>query len=156
MDYTKEDIMKLGEKVPNFVLKDHEGNEVTNESLRGKRVLVSLHPLAFTSVCTDQMRALEANYDRIIDKGVDEILGFSVDAQPAKAAWHKVLSMDKVVFVSDFEPKGEASKAWDLYEEKLGASTRANFVMDKEGNLEFLEKHELSKLPDIEEIIEKL
>jgi len=36
---------------PDFTLKDHHNKEFTLSELRGKKVLLSFHPLAWTKVC---------------------------------------------------------------------------------------------------------
>ena len=83
-----EDIIKVGELAPDFKLADQNGKEVTLSEFKGKKVLLSWHPLAWTSVCTDQMRDLDRNYDRFAEKNT-VVLGFSVDPQPSKSAWAK-------------------------------------------------------------------
>ena len=37
--------------------------------------------------------------------------------------------------LADFEPKGEISKAYGVYDEEVGESKRALFVIDKEGKV---------------------
>lgn len=60
--------VKIGDLAPDFRLKDQNKEEVKLADLKGKKVILSWHPLAFTSVCTDQMRSLERNYDKIQQK----------------------------------------------------------------------------------------
>jgi alkyl hydroperoxide reductase subunit AhpC len=50
--------------------------------------------------------------------------------------------------LSDFHPKGEASKAYGLYNEERGASKRAVIIVDKEGIIQFREEYEPGTLPD--------
>ncbi len=50
--------------------------------------------------------------------------------------------------LSDFHPKGEVSKAYDLYNEERGASKRAVIIIDKEGVIQFREEYEPGTLPD--------
>jgi len=47
----------VGKKVRDFTLKDQAGEEFRLSSQRGKKVLLSFHPLAWTSVCARQMKA---------------------------------------------------------------------------------------------------
>lgn len=150
------DIIKQGEMAPDFTLEDHNGNEIKLRDLKGKKVLLSFHPLAWTGVCIDQMRSLEREFDRIKEKGVSEVLGVSVDAQPGKAAWAKTLGIENIKLVADFEPKGEMAKAYGLYSEELGASERANVLIDEDGKVIWSKKYELTQLPDIDEVIENL
>ena len=56
--------------------------------------------------------------------------------------------------LSDFHPKGEASKAYDLYNEERGASKRAVIIIDKEGVVQFREEYEPGTLPDPVDIFE--
>ena len=53
------DMIAVGAKAPDFTLEDQHGNKVSLSDFKGRKVLLSWHPLAWTSVCTDQMRALE-------------------------------------------------------------------------------------------------
>ena len=51
--------LDVGDVAPNFTLKDQNGNPVTLNSLRGKKVILSWHPLAWTGLCRVQMQDLE-------------------------------------------------------------------------------------------------
>jgi alkyl hydroperoxide reductase subunit AhpC len=55
--------------------------------------------------------------------------------------------------LSDFHPKGSASRAHDLYNEERGASFRAVLVVDKQGGIRFRETYEPGILPDPSEIL---
>ena len=46
-------VINVGEPVPDFTLKDQNEKEITLSDLKGKKVLLSFHPLAWTGVCTD-------------------------------------------------------------------------------------------------------
>ena len=45
--------INVNEKAPEFSLKDQYKNDINLSDLKGKKVILSWHPLAFTSVCTD-------------------------------------------------------------------------------------------------------
>ncbi len=55
--------LKVGMKAPDFTLQDSQGGKTSLSDYKGKKVLLSWHPLAWTSVCTDQMRALEVHFE---------------------------------------------------------------------------------------------
>ena len=57
-------MIAIGVKAPDFTLKDQNGKAVKLSTLKGKKVLLSFKPLAWTSVCHDQMRLLEENHLR--------------------------------------------------------------------------------------------
>ena len=56
--------------------------------------------------------------------------------------------------MSDFHPKGEVSKAYDLWNDERGASKRAVIIIDKEGIVRFRELYEPGTLPDPSDILE--
>ena len=150
-----EDIIKVGEKAPNFTLKDQGGADVTLSDLHGQKVLLSWHPLAWTSVCTDQMRDLERNYKRFEEKGV-VVLGMSVDPAPSKSAWAKILLLNNIKILADFYPLGKVAKAYGIFSEEYGASKRANILIDENGIVSWVKKYEIRMLPDVEEVIAHL
>lgn len=148
--------IKVSEMAPEFTLKDQEKNDIKLSDLKGKKVILSWHPLAFTSVCTDQMRSLERNYDRIQEKGETVVIGLSIDPYPAKEKWADILCIDNVKIVSDFFPYAEVTKAYGLFNEENGASKRANVIIDEDGKVKWVKVYEASELPDVEELIENL
>ena len=78
--------VKKGDKAKDFTLKDQDGKELHLSDLKGIRVLLSFHPLAWTSVCADQMTSLEKARSRF-EKHNTVALGISVDTVPSKKAW---------------------------------------------------------------------
>ena len=52
-------IVKIGDTAKDFNLSDQDDKDISLSSLKGKRVLLSFHPLAWTKVCADQMILLE-------------------------------------------------------------------------------------------------
>lgn len=148
--------IKVNDKAPEFELKDQYKNDIKLADLKGKKVILSWHPLAFTSVCTDQMRSLERNYDRIQEKGDTVVIGLSIDPFPAKQKWADILCIEDVKIASDFFPYGEVTKAYGLFNEENGASLRANVIIDENGNIKWVKVYESSQLPDVDELIDHL
>ena len=54
----------VGSVAPDFTLPSTAGRDVTLSALRGKNVLLAFFPLAFTSVCTREMREFSEDYAR--------------------------------------------------------------------------------------------
>jgi len=147
--------IKVGDQVRDFTLKDQDGNDVTLSSLRGKKVLLSFHPLAWTPICRDQMKALDDLYDRFVAKGV-EPLGLSVDPIPSKKAWADSMGIRSLKLLSDFWPHGAVADSLGLFIEKHGFSGRANVLVDEEGRVQWVKVYELKTLPDFEEVLNLL
>ncbi|MDO9096521.1 MAG: redoxin domain-containing protein, partial [Candidatus Methanoperedens sp.] len=78
-------MVKTGDKAKDFTLSDQDGKKMRLFDIKEKRVLLSFHPLAWTSVCADQMKSLEKNQGRFEKLGAIA-LGISVDSVPSKKA----------------------------------------------------------------------
>ncbi|MFW6008754.1 MAG: peroxiredoxin [archaeon] len=142
-----------GKKVDDFTLKNQEDKEVKLSDFKGKKVLLSFHPLAWTSVCTKQMKALEKNYDLFTENNTVP-LGLSVDPQPSKKAWAEDMGLNKLDILSDFWPHGEVAKELDVFIEKLGFSGRVNILLNEDREVEWVKVYEISELPNIDEVLE--
>jgi len=148
-------MMEAGVKAPDFALKDQHEKEVRLSFLQGKKVLLSFHPLAWTSICAAQMKSLEANRE-IMEQYNTVALGLSVDAVPTKAAWAKELGIEDTHILADFWPHGGVAAAYGIFREKNGFSERANIIVDEKGNVAFIKIYPISELPDIQEILSQL
>jgi len=144
--------LKVGDTAPDFALKNQHGEEIKFGDLRGKKVLVSFHPLAWTPVCDIQMKSLEIK-NAVFNKLNLVALGLSVDSQPCKKAWGDFLEIDNTDLLADFYPHGEVASKFGVFIDKAGISGRANFVIDENGKIIFVKVYEKSEIPDIEEII---
>jgi peroxiredoxin len=143
---------RIGDKAPDFELEDHNGEKLKLSQFRGKRVMLSFHPLAWTGVCAAQMMSLEDNFERFVELNTVP-LGISVDTVPSKKAWAESLGIDNVSLVSDFWPHGGYAKDLGIFREGGGTSERANIIVDEKGEIIFFKVYEISKLPDIQEVI---
>lgn len=145
----------IGATAPNFNLKDNRGNMVSLNDYKGKKVLLSWHPLAWTPVCAEQMQSLETNYARFEALGTIP-LGFSIDTVPSKNAWAKELKIAKLKMPSDFWPHGAVALEYGLFREQEGFSERANVIVDENGKILWVKIYDIHQLPDVEEVIRQL
>jgi peroxiredoxin len=143
---------EVGKSASDFSLKDQNSKDVRLSSFRGRKVLLSFHPLAWTDVCARQMKSLEDNKSAL-DSLNTAALGMSVDTVPSKKAWAESLEIKDTPLLSDFWPHGEAAKAYEIFQEKHGFSERANIILDENQKIIFFKVYEIGKLPDINEII---
>jgi len=148
-------MIEIGSKAPDFVLKDQNGKTVRLSSFKGKKVLLSFRPLAWTVVCHDQMRSLEENHLRF-DELNTVALGIGVDSVPSNKAWAESMDIKNTRLLSDFWPHGEVAKSYGIFREKDGFSERANILVDEEQKIVFAQVYPTSQSPDIEPIIDLL
>jgi len=147
--------MKLqkGDKIPELKLRDHNEEEVRLDNFDGKNVLLSFHPLAWTSVCRNQMQALEDNYKEF-EKNNTVPLGISVDPVPSKSAWAEDIGLENLRLVSDFWPHGEFADKLGIFIKEKGISGRVNILVNSEGEILWAKEYDIPELPDIEEVLE--
>ncbi len=147
--------VEVGDVAPDFTLKDQDEQEVTLSALRGKKVVLSFHPLAWTRVCAIQMQDLEKHREEMERLGA-VALGLSVDAVPTKKAWAESLGIRETRLLADFWPHGGVARAYGIFREKNGFSERAVFIVDAEGVVRFKKIYPMREVPDIGEILKML
>jgi peroxiredoxin len=142
----------VGDIAPDFTLKDHHNQDFRLSDFSGKRVLLSFHPLAWTPVCADQMKALEARAEAF--RALHTVaVGISVDSFPTKHAWAKELGLKETRLLCDFWPHGAVAHALGVFREEDGFSERANILVDGQGRVSFIKVYDIPQNPDFEEII---
>ena len=146
--------VKKGRKVKDFRLKDQNGKDFHLGEYKGKRVLLSFHPLAWTPVCALQMQSLEKS-KKALDKLNTVAVGLSIDSIPCKAAWAKSLKIKNTRLLSDFWPHGGVAKSLGILRVE-GFSERANIIIDEAGKVMFVKVYPIKQLPDIGEILTAL
>ncbi len=56
--------------------------------------------------------------------------------------------------LSDWHPKGQVTRAYDLWNEERGAGTRSVIIVDREGVIRYRETYEPGTIPDPETILQ--
>ena len=120
-----------GTPAPDFRLIDETGEKFTRENLLGQTTVFVFYPFAFSPVCTDQFQVYEEVLDEFAAQGAT-LYGVSCDATWSQKAFREKLGVT-IPQLSDFEPKGEASRAFGAYFEPGGFSNRALVIVDPEG-----------------------
>jgi peroxiredoxin Q/BCP len=72
--------LKAGDKAPDFISVDQDGNAVSMADYAGKKLVVFFYPKASTPTCTVEACNLGENYAALQAAGY-EILGVSADSQ---------------------------------------------------------------------------
>jgi peroxiredoxin len=148
--------LKPGDDAPDFELRTHRGGTVKLSDFRGrKNVVLAFHPLAFTPVCATQMCGYESDLSRFEQAGA-AVLGISIDAQPAKAAWAQSLGPISYDLLSDFHPHGEVAQKYGVFRPKEGFSERALFVIDREGKVAWSKVYDIPEQPRNEDVLQAL
>ena len=123
-------VIAPGTKAPDFTLLRRDGSTFTNADLEGATTVLVFYPHAFSAVCTDQFSIYQEVLEEFRGQGAT-LYGVSVDWTDAQEAFRSRLGTD-IEMLSDFEPKGEVSRAFGVYHE-AGMSTRALVIIGPDG-----------------------
>ena len=123
--------LPAGTTAPEFELPSTLDKNVSVADFRGRPTILVFYPEDWSPVCSDQL----ALYQQLLpefQRFNAELLAISVDS-----AWsHLAFAKDRNLhfpLLSDFEPKGEVSRAFHAYRPEDGTSARALFVLDADG-----------------------
>lgn len=147
--------IKVGEKVPDFILPSVSGDKISLKQFKGKKhVVISFVPAAWTPVCSDQWPGYNIVKD-IFDKNNAILLGITVDNIPTLFAWIKQMGKLWFPVLSDFWPHGKVAKMFGVLRSD-GVTERALFVIDKEGILRYSHVEDINKRPDLKILVTEL
>jgi peroxiredoxin len=120
-----------GTAAPDFELPSTPDRTVSLASLRGRPLVLAFYPEDWSPVCSDQL----ALYQELLPefRQLDaELVGISVDGVWCHLAFAKDRNLH-FPLLADFEPKGEVSRAFQVYRSPEGTSERALYVIDSNG-----------------------
>jgi peroxiredoxin (alkyl hydroperoxide reductase subunit C) len=125
-------VVEAGQPAPDFTLKTADGEAFTREQLLGRTTVLVFYPFAFSPVCTDQLSIYNDLLEDFTDKGAT-LYGVSCDATYSQTAFKDQLGI-AIEQLSDFEPKGEACRAFGVYHPG-GFPQRALVITDPDGTV---------------------
>jgi peroxiredoxin len=137
-------VLAPGTPAPEFTLQDEKGARFTRTDLLGHTTILVFYPLAFTDVCTDQLSLYQEVLPEIESAGA-RIFGVSCDSGPVQKAFREQLGVT-IPQLSDFEPKGEASRAFGVLH-AAGFPERALVVIGPDGVVRW--SHQADSIADL-------
>ncbi|MCL4335186.1 MAG: thioredoxin-dependent thiol peroxidase [Candidatus Thermoplasmatota archaeon] len=121
------DVLKVGERAPDFESVDHEGKRVSLKDFRGKPVVVYFYPKDDTPGCTTEACGFRDRMGDYEKRGV-KVLGISVDSQKSHKKFQEKYGLNFTLVADD---KKEISSKYGV----LGGNTasRVTYLIDKDG-----------------------
>ena len=130
--------LKQGDKAPEFSGKDQNGNDISLNDFKGKKLVLYFYPKDSTPGCTAQACDLRDNYDMLLKQGY-AVIGVSADSEKSH---QKFIEKHNLPFplIADIEkeilnlygvwgPKKFMGKTFD-------GIHRTTFVIDEQGVIE--------------------
>jgi peroxiredoxin len=122
-----------GTPAPDFTLKSTPDQSVSLKEFEGRRVVLLFYPADFSPVCSSEVSLFNEVLPEL-QRFDAQLLGISVDNVWTHLAFAEKLHL-RFPLLSDFHPKGETAKRYEVYREDDGECDRALFVIDETGTI---------------------
>jgi len=147
--------LEPGTPAPDFALPAADGTIVRLSELRGTPAALVFYPLDWSPGCSVQLELYQQEYDEFASRGI-RLLGISVDSIYSHGAWAAVRGI-RYPLLSDFQPRGETARAYNVWRNADGHSERAVYLIDVDGVIRWTHVSErLKQLPDFDELVAAL
>jgi len=145
--------IKVGEKAPDFTLKNQDQKEVRLGDFMGKKnVVLAFYPLDWSPVCTTENKCMTQDFDKFQQAGA-EVLGISIDSVYSHKAWKDALNL-KHNLLSDMG--GSVASKYGMYLADKFITKRATVVIDKQGIVKYVKVQEILQARDDNDILKAL
>ena len=130
--------MKIGDKGPEILGINENGDEIRLSAYKGKKVVLYFYPKDNTSGCTAEACSLRDNYSELRKQGY-EVIGVSIDSEKSHRNFidkHQLpftlIADTEKTLVSEMGVWGEKS----MYGRKYMGTFRTTFIIDENGIIE--------------------
>lgn len=144
-------MLSVGKALPAFNVKATIGTdpktaftEVTNQTYKGKWLVLFFYPKDFTFVCPTEIKGFAELNKQFKDRDA-QILAASTDSEFVHMAWRQHNEdLKDLPFPMLADVKRELSTALGIIDEKEGVAQRATFIVDPDGIIRFVYVTDLS------------
>ncbi|MBJ7538137.1 thioredoxin-dependent thiol peroxidase [Marinomonas transparens] len=130
--------IEIGQKAPNFSVKDQNGDIITLEQYKGKKVVLYFYPRDSTPGCTAQACDLRDNYTTLLEQGY-VVLGISTDTEKKHQNFIAKYQLPFPLLADTEKEVHELYGTWQLKKfmgrESMG-TVRTTFIIDENGLIE--------------------
>ena len=130
--------LNTGDKAPDFNLKDQNGNDVSLDSLKGKRVILYFYPKDDTPGCTVEACNFRDDFSLYTDRDT-VILGVSPDGEQSHQKFIEKFDLPFSLLCDEDHSVAEKYGAWgekNMYGRKYMGIIRTTVQIDKDGIIE--------------------
>lgn len=141
---------QVGDRAPDFALRDQHGAEFRLSSYAGKKaVLIVFYPFAFSGVCTGELIGFR---DRLGEFETDDTTIVAISCDPIYTQ-RAFADRDALFFplLSDFWPHGEVASAYGVLDPEQGGPLRSSFIVGKDGLVAWSVHNDMGLARDLDE-----
>ena len=136
-------MLKIGDKMPDFEVKDQNGNVVSSKDLLGKKTVIYFYPKDNTSGCTAEACNLRDNHEALLARGYN-VIGVSKDSIASHKKFADKYELPFTLLADTSTEMLQAFGAWGekkMYGKTVMGTLRRTFIFDENGILtEIIEK----------------
>ena len=137
------DMLKIGDRMPDFEVVDQDGNKVSSKDLIGKKTIIYFYPKDNTSGCTAEACNLRDNHEALIARGYN-VVGVSKDSSASHKKFKEKYELPFTLLSDTSTQMLQAFGAWGekkMYGKTVMGTIRKTFIFDENGILtEIIEK----------------
>ncbi len=153
----RETPLAAGDLAPDFTLKDqHRGDWTLSEQVKKGDVALCFYPMAFTDVCSVEMKCVNNEMDSWASKGA-QVVGISCDSFAVQKAWADSMQL-KQTLLADMHRA--VCKAFGMYWSDLNISGRGTFVIGQSAEgvcrVKWVQKREIKQAMDFNQMLAHL
>jgi len=130
--------LKVGDKAPEFTVKDQDGNIIKLTDYKGKKVVLFFYPKASTPGCTAEACNLRDNWEQFQEKGY-QILGASADSEKRQQNFKNKYELPFPLLADEDKEVINAYGVWGpkkFMGKEYDGINRTTFVIDEKGVIE--------------------
>ena len=130
--------MNIGDKLPEILGLNEKGEQVTRESLAGKKVVLYVYPKDNTSGCTAEACSLKDHYQELSDKGYI-VIGVSKDSAASHQKFIDEYSLPFPLIADVDTTLLQQLGAWgekSMCGKKYMGALRTTYLIDENGTIE--------------------
>jgi peroxiredoxin Q/BCP len=131
------DMLKIGDRAPEFELPSDTGENVKLSDFRGKRVVLYFYPKDDTPGCTTQSCGFRDAYPQIEEKNA-VVLGVSPDGIKSHRKFKTKYDLPFILLADEDHKVAEAYGVWgekSMYGKTSMGIIRSHFVIDERGQI---------------------
>jgi peroxiredoxin Q/BCP len=127
--------MNIGDKVPDILGLDQNGNEIKLSDYAGRKLVLYFYPKDSTSGCTAEACNLRDNYAELRKQGY-EVLGVSIDSAKSHIKFIEKNELPFPLIADTDKALVEQMGVWgekSMYGRKYMGTFRTTFIIDENG-----------------------
>ena len=129
--------LKEGSKAPAFKSKDQNGNPISLNDFKGKKIILYFYPHDNTPTCTIQACNLRDNYATLLQEGF-QVIGISIDDEKSHKKFETKFNLPFPLVADTDKTIVEKYGVWGLKKfmgrEYVGIN-RTTFIIDESGKI---------------------